>query len=234
LIDVVHKEEAMLPRDEVIEGIDHELEGFAALVRSLDQRESAQPSRCEGWTTRDVAAHLIGAFADIPAGRIEGQGTPEVSERQVAERNGRTVAELADECDEVRTVTRSMLDGIDGATWMQVAPGGYDMTIGQAMESMWTGAYVHADDIRAAIGRPSERGPGLRASVDSVADQLTARGWGPAILDLDGLEATPVGDTARTSDARRITGDPLTFLLAATGRGDPALLGLDASVNVFA
>jgi len=224
----------MLPRDEVIEGIDQELVGFAALVGSLDEGDSVQPSRCEGWTARDVAAHLIGAFADIPAGRIEGQGTPEVSERQVAERNGRTVAELADECDEVRKVTRAMLAGIDDATWTQPAPGGYDMTIGQAMESMWTGAYIHADDIRAAIGRPSERGPGLRASVLHVADQLTDRGWGPVVLDLDGVDEIPVGDATRTSKARRITGDPLAFLLAATGRGDPGPLGLDASVNVFA
>ena len=224
----------MLPRDEVIEGIDGELEGFAGLVRSLDERDSGQPSRCEGWTARDVAAHLVGAFADITSGRIEGQGTPEVSERQVVERQGRTVEELADECDEVRAVTRAMLTGIDDATWTQEAPGGYDMTIGQAMESMWTGAYVHADDIRAAVGRTSERGPGLRASVVNVADQLTARGWGPVILALDGLEEIPVGDTTETSNARRITGDPLTFLLAATGRGDPAPLGLDASVNVFA
>lgn len=89
----------MLPRDEVIDGIDREVEGFAALVRSLDERESTQPSRCEGWTARDVAAHLIGAFADITSGRIEGRGTPEVSERQVAERHGRTDPELADECD---------------------------------------------------------------------------------------------------------------------------------------
>jgi hypothetical protein len=151
----------------------------------------------------------------------------------VAERNGRTAAELADECDEVRTVTRAMLAGIDDATWAQAAPGGYDMTIGQAMDSMWTGAYVHADDIRAAVGRPSDRGPGLRASVIHVADQLTERGWGPVVLALDGLEDIPVGDTT-TSNARRITGDPLTFLLAATGRGDPAPLGLDPSVNVFA
>lgn len=224
----------MLPRDEVIEGIDQELGSFAALVRSLDERESTQPSRCEGWAARDVAAHLIGAFADITSGRIEGQGTPEVSERQVAERHGRTVAELADECDEIRQVTRAMLAGIDDATWTQLVPGGYEMTLGQAMESMWTGAYVHADDIRAAIGRPSQRGPGLRASVLHVADQLTARGWGPAVLALDGVEEIPVGNTADGANARRITGDPLAFLLAATGRGDPAPLGLDASVNVFA
>jgi uncharacterized protein (TIGR03083 family) len=210
------------------------LADFAELVRSLDEHEYLRPSRCRGWTARDVAAHLIGAFADITSGRIEGQGTPEVSERQVGEREGRSVARLAHECDAVREATRAMLATFDDATWALPAQGSYDMTLGQAMESMWCGAYVHADDIRAAIGRRSERGPGLRASVHHVADRLSAKGWGPAILALDGLEEIPVGTTIDTPKARRITGDPLTFLLAATRRTSPAPFGLDVSVNVFA
>jgi uncharacterized protein (TIGR03083 family) len=227
----------MLPRDEVGQGIQQELEGFGDLVRSLDEREWVQPSRCEGWTAGDVAAHLIGAFADVTSGqleRIEGQGTPEVSERQVAERQGRTAGELADELDQVRERTRALVAGLDDATWARPALGGFDMTLGQAMEAMWCGTYLHADDIRAAAERPSERGPGLRASVYHVADRLTMRGWGPAILALDGVDEVPVGGTIEGGTARRITGDPLTFVLAATGRADPAPLGLDPSVNVFA
>ena len=34
--------------------------------------------------------------------------------------------------------------------------------------------------------------------------------------------------------SRRVTGDPLSFVLAATGRADPAVLGLDPTVNVYA
>jgi uncharacterized protein (TIGR03083 family) len=225
---------AVLPRDEVVRGIDQELGGYADLVRSLDERELAQPSRCEGWTAGDVAAHLIGAFADVTSGRIEGQGTPEVSERQAAERRGRTAGELADELDEVRAATRALLAGLDDDAWSSDAGGGHDMTVGEAMESMWSGAYIHADDIRAAVGRPSERGPGLRASVHNVADLLTKRRWGPAILELDGLDAVPVGGPIDESSTPRITGDPLTFVLAATGRADPSPLGLDNSVHVFA
>jgi hypothetical protein len=30
-----------------------------------------------------------------------------------------------------------------------------------------------------------------------------------------------------------LTGDPLPFVLAATGRSDPAALGLDPSVNIY-
>jgi uncharacterized protein (TIGR03083 family) len=224
----------MLPRDEVTEGIGRELKDFAALVRSLDTDGWARPSRCEGWTVADVAGHLVGAFDDITSGRVEGQGTAEVSERQAAERRGRTTAEVADECDEVRTRTAKMLASFDDAIWNAAAGGGeYDMTVGQAMEAMWCGTYVHADDIRAAVGRPSERGPGLRAAVHYVADALSTRKWGPALLALDGLDDVLVGEANAATSARRITGDPLAFLLVATGRSDPATLGLDASVNVY-
>jgi uncharacterized protein (TIGR03083 family) len=220
----------MLGQAEVAEGIHRELEDFADLLRSLDERDWGRPSRCEGWTVGDVAGHLVGAFADITSGRIEGQDTPEVSERQVAERRGRTAVEVADELDQVGGATDRMIATFDETVWARPAPGGYDMTLGQGMEAFWCGAYIHADDIRAGVGRPSERGPGLRASVYHIADLLTQRGWGPAILALDGFDEVPVGG----GRARRITGDPLAFLLVATGRADPGTLGLDASVNVFA
>jgi uncharacterized protein (TIGR03083 family) len=224
----------MLPQAEVVEGIQQELERFANLVRSLNERDWAGPTRCQGWTVGDVAGHLVGAFADITSGRIEGQGTAEVSERQAAERRGRTAGEVADELDEVGKLTVEMVASFSDAAWISRARGGYELTLGQAMEAFWCGTYVHADDIRAAVGRPSERGPGLRASIHHVADLLTKRRWGPATLALDGMEAVPVGDAGGGSRARRITGDPLAFLLVATGRADAAPLGLDASVNVFA
>jgi uncharacterized protein (TIGR03083 family) len=221
----------MLTRSEVVDGIPGELFGFGRLVRSLDERQFGAPTRCEGWSAGDVAAHLIGSFADITSGRVEGQGTPEVSARQVAERAGCNPGSLGSELDGVVVRTKEMLGGFHDAYWGAQVPG-YDLTLGQAMAAMWCGTYVHADDIRAAIGRPSERGPGLRASVLHVCDLLSARGWGPAVVALDGFEEVPVG--APQADARRVTGDPLEFLLAATGRADPARLGLDSTVNIFA
>src|SRR6266571_9289578 len=142
----------MLRRDEVVQGIQQELEDFADLVRSLDEREWARPSRCEGWTVGDVAGHLTGSFADITSGNIEGQDTAGVTERQVLERRGRTPAEVADELDKVRKRTGKMLAIFDDAAWASPAPGGYDMKLGQGMGSLWMGTYVHADDIRVAVG----------------------------------------------------------------------------------
>ena len=58
---------------------------------------------------------------------------------------------------------------------------------------------------------------------------LEAAGWGPATIAVDGVEAIPVGDGSGT----RVTGDPHQFVLVATGRADPATMGLDESVNVY-
>jgi hypothetical protein len=55
------------------------------------------PTRCRGWTVADVAGHVVGTVVDITEGRLEGQGTPAVTDRQAKERTGRTGAQLAAE-----------------------------------------------------------------------------------------------------------------------------------------
>ena len=62
-----------------------------------------------------------------------------------------------------------------------------------------------------------------------LAALLEAGGWGPATLALDGMEEVLVGD----GRGPRVTGDPHQFVLVATGRADPATLGLDEAVNVY-
>jgi uncharacterized protein (TIGR03083 family) len=218
-----------LPRDEVVAGYTDELERFEALVRSLDDETWERPSRCEGWRVADVAAHVTGLLADIVAGRFEGLGTPEMTQREVDERRGRTPKELADELHEVAAAGSSTLAGLDDEAWKGPAPAGILPTLGDGVEALWYDAWVHGDDIRAAAGLPTERSPGLRASVIHVASLLEATGWGPATLALDGMEAVPVGDGSGT----RVTGEPHQFVLVATGRADPATLGLDETVNVY-
>jgi hypothetical protein len=61
-----------------------------------------------------------------------------------------------------------------------------------------------------------------------LAMSLTNLGWGPATLVLDGMPPRDIGGGGPT-----VTGDPYQFLLVASGRADPASLGLDASVNVY-
>lgn len=219
-----------LARSVVVPNYQEELAAFVDLLRSLDAGEWERPSRCEGWRVADVAAHVAGSLTDIVNGRIEGQGTAEVTARQVEERRGRTAAELADELEGAAKVGADILATFDDATWEAPAPGGFEGTLGFGIESLWYDVFLHADDIRAAIARPSVPGPGLEASLSHVAEFLDRRGWGPATLALDGTAEYPVGD----GTGPHITGDPLAFVLAATGRADPTPLGLTPAVNIYA
>jgi uncharacterized protein (TIGR03083 family) len=217
-----------LSREEVAAGFPGELKSFSELVRSLDDKAWETPSRCEGWTVGDVARHVVGGMADVVSGNLAGLGSPEVTAREVQERRGRRPEEVADELDLVTAVALQIMDGIDDDAWEGAAPGEYDGTLGSGLEALYYDAYLHADDMRASLNQPSERGPGLRASVSHLAEQLEKAGWGPATLALDGVGEFQVG-----AGGKRIEGDALTFVLAATGRVDPANAGFDV-VNIYA
>lgn len=218
-----------LPREEVVAGFSDELVRFADLLRTIDAKEWKAPSRCDGWTAADVAGHVTGQLADIVNGRFDGLGTPEVTERQVVERRAKSPDEMADELDEAAKIGNDILTSFDDAAWAGPAPAGVPGTLGAGVEGLWFDAWVHADDIRAAIGRPSEPGPGVRASVSHLADLLTDKGWGPATIAVSGLEEFPVSG----GGGQRVEGDPITFVLVASGRTDASALGLDPAVNVY-
>ncbi len=218
-----------LSRTEVVPGLLAELEAFGELIGPLDEAAWAQPTRCQGWAVADVAAHVIGSMADVVSGQLEGLGSPEATAREVAERKGRNPAELAQELVSVTKLASDLGAAFDDASWETPAPGGYGGTLGQGVEALWYDTYLHADDIRAALGRESVRGPGLRASVHHVAFELGKLGWGPATLALDGIEPVSVGPGGTTH-----TGDALEFVLVATGRADPKALGPEAPLDIYA
>lgn len=218
-----------LPRTEVTEGLQQELADFAALLRKLEPAQWEAPSRCEGWTAADVAAHVTGQFADIVAGRFDGLGTPEVTNRQVEERRGRTADEIADELEQAAEAGAALLAVFDDESWAGPSPAGTG-TLGSGVEALWMDAWMHADDIRAAAGLPPAPTPGaMKVSVSHIAEILEQQGYGPATITVDGVPETPVG----TGDGPRITGDAYRFVLTATGRGNPAELGLDETVNIY-
>jgi uncharacterized protein (TIGR03083 family) len=217
-----------LSKQEITSGLVDEATAFADLVEPLSDEELNTPSRCEGWTVRDVAAHAIGGLADALSGNLDGAGTPEYTQRQVDERKGRSGAELAEELRTVGKAATEVLGAFDDDSWNTRVPVGYDGTIGEGVEALWYDLYLHGEDIRAALGRPATRTEGLKASVSHLAFELQKRNWGPATLALTGLPEFQVGD-----GGRRIEGDPYEFVLAATGRIDPTTIGLDETVNVY-
>jgi uncharacterized protein (TIGR03083 family) len=218
-----------LDRETVLAGIPEELVTFGELVRSLQSGDLSRASRCAGWTVADVAGHVVGTAVDITEGRLEGQGTPAVTERQARERAGRTAEQLGDELASATPTLMPILTSLPEEAWDGPSPIDPSYPLGFAVESIWYDAYLHGDDIRAAIGAPSDLGPGLRCAVHHVAGYLDHHGWGPATLALDGIERIDIGGGGRT-----VHGAPLAFVLAATGRGDPSALGLDDTINVYA
>ena len=218
----------VLPREEVLAGITTGLSGFCSLLDALSEPEWTAPTRCEGWEVRDVAGHVAGLFADVAVGRMAGQGLPEVTARQAAERRGHTAAKVAKELRRAGRLCVGVLDGFDDAAWLARAPGGFPGPLRRAVLVLWYELYVHGDDIRHATDRPVDRGPGLRAGVVHVAETLGLWGWGPATLCLADVESLPIRGGGEV-----IEGDPHAFLLAATGRIDPTLIGLDDRVNIY-
>ena len=204
-----------LARTVVSEGLIDELNRFEELVRPLTSQQWATPSRCQGWTVGDVARHVIGSMADVAAGRLDGLGSPEVTQREVDERAGRSPAELADECSEATKAAAGMLPLFDDAAWATPGPGGFPGTLGDGVEALWYDTWMHAEDIRAAIGQAPVMSSGFRGARSHVAWDL-------------GRVANWQGEMPKSDDAA------YAFILAATGRADGSSLGADAPPNIYA
>jgi uncharacterized protein (TIGR03083 family) len=203
-----------LSRTDISDGLVSELGTFEQLVRSLSPDELDMPSRCEGWTVGDVARHTIGSLADATSGRLDGLGSPEVTAREVAERAGHTAQQLADECAGITKAVIGLMSVFDDTSWEAPAGGGFDGTLGRGVEALWYDTWLHGDDIRSAIGRPTQLGDGLRAALSHVELELDKRGWTGTVPALDDPDALP-------------------FILAATGRAAGDLVA-GAPIDIYA
>ena len=206
-----------------------ELGRFEALIRSVDPADWDRPSRCDGWSAGDVAKHVVGQFADVVAGRFDGLGSDEATQREVGERAGLGPTAVADELAALTTSLEGLLAMFDDDAWASPAPGGAAGTLGQGVEALWSDMVLHADDIRSAVGRDAPADLDPTPAVSHIADILTQQGWRRATIALDGLPRFEV-----SGGGDEITGEPWPFALAATGRGNPEHLGLDSSINIYA
>jgi uncharacterized protein (TIGR03083 family) len=212
-----------LDRGTVGAGAIAEYASFADLLESLSPDDWRAPTRCAGFEVRDVAGHVVGLAEDVAKG-VPGSRTAEQEAATVRDDAPReAAARLRTAIDSLR----ALLAALDDAAWEGPSPVP-ELTLGHGVLTLWYDTYVHADDIRAAVGRPSARGAGLGASVAYLAEELERRGWGPATIAVDGVPPRPIGAGGPT-----ITGDALEFVLVATGRADPASLGLDEHVNIY-
>ncbi|MEY2570015.1 MAG: hypothetical protein QOE63_365 [Acidimicrobiaceae bacterium] len=193
-----------LSREVITDGLVAEMGRFEDLLRSLSPQEWATPSRCEGWTAGDVARHAIGSITDVVAGRFDGLGTPEVTQREVDERADKSAAEMADECAEAAKGAAGLLALFDDDAWDGPAPGGFDGSVGRGVEAFWYDFWLHGHDITASIGRAVDVGPSVISGVSHIGWELERAGWkGTFPAEADGqlqliLQAT--GRAPQTAD----------------------------------
>ena len=180
-----------LSREVVVPGMLAEYKSFSELVGGLSGEDWETPSRCEGWRVADVAAHVVGQLTDVVNLRLEGLGTPEVTQRQVDERRGKTPSELAAELESNVKVAGDLISAFDDGAWEAPGPTGVQGTLGSGIEALWFDTFLHADDMRSAIGRTTARGDGLRPSLSHIAQALLGPGLGACRSPLGRLRGVP-------------------------------------------
>jgi uncharacterized protein (TIGR03083 family) len=204
-----------ISRIDTIAGLRREYQAFADLVDSLSAEQWAAPTRCDGSDVRDVAGHVIGLAEDVAKG-VPGSRTFEQEAATVRDDAPQAAAARLRAALEATEPLLAALDDEDVWNGPSAVP---DLTLGRGVLTLWYDTYVHADDVRSGAGLDTVEGPGLAASIEYLRGELEQRGW------------------ARADEVRIDGAEPFVtheFVLAATGRLDPATLGLDPTVNIYA
>lgn len=193
---------------------------LADLLDGLGADEWATPSACEGWSVRDVVAHLVAWDRALLI--HEPQFWPVNLARFVVafaaedRFNHRAIAKAPATGAELATVFRTQLQQSSHWLWDRVAPGA------QLAEYV-----VHTEDIARPLGRTVEHDEAtLRAALAAVKRipgigakrRLVQHRWIATDIDWAGGVATGTGPPRK--------GPAIDVLLGLTGRGPLAHTGL--------
>lgn len=213
----------MLTREHTTAGLLREYQSFADLLATLDMSMWTRATRCAGWQVRDVAAHVVGQAIDTVTGA---SGTRSADE-QAASLRAQPPNDLAAQMRQIGESTAGLVAAFGDDIWARPSPLPR-FTVGRAIHALLMDAYVHSDDIRDAINASSDPGEGLCDSLDFVLDALRRDPSAAADSHVARLLEIPAAAFTKESGI-----DAHEFLLAATGRRDPRMLGLPETVNIF-
>jgi uncharacterized protein (TIGR03083 family) len=174
------------------------------LLRARPESDFALRTACPGWTVRHVLAHCGAALMRVVEGRFEeGVFSPESNDRDIAERDGWSVARIVDELE------RGM-----GEAGPAIAKAG------GVLDGVALGEWVHAGDVREAFGEPEAyAGPGLPYALSLLARRTREKGHLPLHADLDDTdEPLRLGDVSGDRPPARYIGDAATLVRLYAGR----------------
>lgn len=182
-----------------------EREVLIPLLRARADADFALPAAaCPGWTVRDVLAHCSAALTRVVEGRFEeGVFSPASNDRDIAERAGWTNARIVDELE------RGMAEA-----------GPVIAKAGGVLDVIALGEWVHAGDVREALGEPGAyAGGGLPDALALLAHVTREKEHLSLHADLDDLdEPLRLGAAAGDAPPARYIGDAPTLVRLYSGR----------------
>ncbi|CAM5375828.1 Maleylpyruvate isomerase family mycothiol-dependent enzyme OS=Streptomyces tendae OX=1932 GN=F3L20_29945 PE=4 SV=1 [Streptomyces tendae] len=202
-----------------------ERDALLPLLRARGEGDFASPvAACPGWTVRDVLAHCSAALSRVVESRYDKDVfSPASNQRDIDERAGWTITEILDELD------RGMAEA-----------GPVIAKAGGPLDGVALGEWVHAGDVRVALGEPGAyAGAGLPFALALLAQVTSARGHLPLHADLDDAdEPVRLGDVSGERPPARFIGDGPTLVRLYAGRPVDGvayeLAGADAAeLNIF-
>ncbi|CAL9458346.1 hypothetical protein SUDANB58_02595 [Streptomyces sp. enrichment culture] len=182
-----------------------ERDALVPLLRSRKDEDFTLPvAACPGWTVRDVLAHCSSALVRVVEGRSgEGAFSPESNDRGIAERAGWAHQRVVDELERAMTEAGPVIGRAGGA-----------------LDLVALGGWVHAGDVREALGEPGAyAGPGLPDALALLAVVTRDRGRVPLHADLDDVdEPLRLGGASGERPPGRFIGDAATLVRLYAGR----------------
>ncbi|MFH8699758.1 maleylpyruvate isomerase family mycothiol-dependent enzyme [Streptomyces chartreusis] len=202
-----------------------ERDALVPLLRGRPAADFALPTvACPRWSVRDVLAHCSAALMRVVEGRFEeGVFSPECNDRDIAERAEWSDARVVDELERGMTEAGPVIAGAGGA-----------------LDGVALGEWVHAGDVREALGAPGAyAGDGLPDALWLLTWLTRERRLVPVHADVDDVdEPLRLGDQAAPRPPARYIGDAATLVRLYAGRSVEGagfeLVGVEAKeLNIF-
>ncbi|MGW6958374.1 MULTISPECIES: maleylpyruvate isomerase family mycothiol-dependent enzyme [unclassified Streptomyces] len=202
-----------------------ERDALVPLLRGRPAADFALPTvACPRWSVRDVLAHCSAALMRVVEGRFEeGVFSPECNDRDIAERAEWSDARVVDELERGMTEAGPVIAGAGGA-----------------LDGVALGEWVHAGDVREALGAPGAyAGDGLPDALRLLTWLTRERRLVPVHADVDDVdEPLRLGDQAAPRPPARYIGDAATLVRLYAGRSVEGagfeLVGVEAKeLNIF-
>ncbi|MBA0053172.1 maleylpyruvate isomerase family mycothiol-dependent enzyme [Streptomyces sp. AJS327] len=196
----------MTPRDPLLPGrlLRGERDTLIPQLRRVAPERFALRTACPGWTVRQVAAHCGAALTRIIQGRTgDGAFSPEANAADVAERDDWPLHAVLDELE---------------AGFTEAGPA---IAEGEPrLDAVALGEWVHAGDIREALGLPGAYGgSGTHIALSLLSVVSGERGSPLLYARLPNAEAPlALGAPVRGRSPAQLHADPATLLRLYTGR----------------